>query len=156
MRIAILIALSILTLGLVSACGGSDVPSGTIGGEITIGTGTNPTSVGESSDGAGEAAATEEAATTAAEEGGETVAAAGEGDAAAGEAVFSACAGCHTLAAAGANGAVGPNLDELKPSYDQVLQVVTNGKGAMPAFSGQLSEDEIKNVSAYVAENAGK
>lgn len=155
MRIAILIALSILTLGLVSACGGSEEASGTIGGEITIGTGTNPTSVGESSDGAGEAAATEEAATTAAEEG-ETVAAAGEGDAAAGEAVFSACAGCHTLAAAGANGAVGPNLDELKPSYDQVLQVVTNGKGAMPAFSGQLSEDDIKNVSAYVAQNAGK
>ena len=35
-----------------------------------------------------------------------------------GEAIFkgAGCAGCHTLAAAGATGTTGPNLDQLKPS----------------------------------------
>ena len=39
-----------------------------------------------------------------------------EGDAAAGEAVFASagCGGCHTLEAAGASGAVGPNLDDVE------------------------------------------
>lgn len=152
----ILIALGALGMGVLTACGGSGdtEASGTIGGEITIGTGTVGTPVdegGEATDG-GEAAAT-----TAEDAGGETAAAA-EGDAAAGAAVWESggCGGCHTLAAAGSAGNVGPNLDEVKPSYDAVLDIVTNGRGAMPAFSGQLSEDDIKNVSAYVAENAGQ
>lgn len=150
----ILIALGALGMGVLTACGGGDTEaSGTIGGEITIGTGTvgTPVDEGEAADG-GDAMTTGEAA------GGETAAAAGEGDAAAGAAVWETggCGGCHTLAAAGSAGNVGPNLDELKPSYEQVLDIVTNGRGAMPAFSGQLSEDDIKNVSAYVAENAGQ
>ena len=80
-----------------------------------------------------------------------------EGDAAAGQAVFNAagCGGCHTLAEAGASGEVGPNLDEAKPPYDLVLERVTNGKGAMPSFSDQLDEEEIRNVAAYVAKAAG-
>lgn len=151
----ILIALGALGTGVLTACGGGDTEaSGTIGGEVTIGTGTVGTPVGDdqAADG-GEAAAT-----TAEAEGGETAAAAGEGDAAAGAAVFegAGCGGCHTLAAAGSAGNVGPNLDELKPSYDQVLDIVTNGRGAMPAFSGQLSEDDIKNVAAYVSQSAGQ
>jgi mono/diheme cytochrome c family protein len=146
--VATVIAL-IAVMGIATACGGGSEAEGTIADEITIGTGTEAFTVAE-----GEA--TEEAATTAAEEGGETAAAA-EGDAAAGAAVFSAnCASCHALAAAGAAGAIGPNLDELMPTYDQTLAVVTNGKGAMPAFSGSLSEDDIKNVAAYVAETAGQ
>jgi mono/diheme cytochrome c family protein len=146
--IATVIAL-IALMGVVTACGGGSEAEGTIADEITIGTGTDAFTVAE-----GEGEATEEAATTAADEGGE---AAAEGDAAAGAAVFSAnCASCHALAAAGANGAIGPNLDELMPTYDQTLAVVTNGKGAMPAFSGSLSEDDIKNVAAYVAETAGQ
>lgn len=77
-----------------------------------------------------------------------------EGDPAAGEAVFAdaGCESCHTLAAAGASGTVGPNLDETKPNYDRVVDVVTNGSAAMPPFSGQLSEDDIKNVAAYVVQ----
>ena len=149
--IAIAIAIGVLSLGVLTACGGGDDPAGTIGGEVTIGTGTNPTSTPVETGG--------EAATTAAETtGGETTAAAAEGDAAAGEAVFktAGCAGCHTLAAAGANGNVGPNLDEAKPDYALVMDRVTNGMGAMPSFSGQLSEDDIKNVAAYVSQNAGK
>ena len=80
----------------------------------------------------------------------------GEGDAAAGEAVFKEnCATCHTLSAAGATGTVGPNLDDVKPDEAKVKSQVENGGGAMPAFKGQLSDQEIADVSAYVAENAG-
>ena len=75
-----------------------------------------------------------------------------EGDAAAGEAVFASagCGGCHTLEAAGASGAVGPNLDDSKPEAELVVDRVTNGSGAMPAFGDQLSEQQIKDVAAYV------
>ncbi len=149
--IAIVIAIGALSLGVLSACGGSDAV-GTLGGEVTIGTGTNPTETPIDEAGA----TTAEAATT--EAAGETTAAAAEGDAAAGAAIFTSagCGGCHTLAAAGSAGAVGPNLDDAKPDYATVMQFVTNGQGAMPSFSGQLSEDDIKNVAAYVSQNAGK
>lgn len=152
--IAIVFAIGALSLGLLSACGGGTEPAGTLGGEVTIGTGTEPTETPIETGGADTAAAD---ATTAAETGADTAAAA-EGDAAAGEAIFTSagCAGCHTLAAAGANGNVGPNLDEAKPDYATVLQFVTNGQGAMPSFSGQLSETDIQNVAAYVSQNAGK
>jgi mono/diheme cytochrome c family protein len=75
-----------------------------------------------------------------------------EGDPAAGKPIFDSagCSGCHTLAAANATGQVGPNLDELEPEYDAIVEQVTNGGGGMPPFQGQLSEDEIKNVSAFV------
>jgi mono/diheme cytochrome c family protein len=76
------------------------------------------------------------------------------GDAAAGEAIFASagCAGCHTLAAAGASGTVGPNLDDAKPPYELVIEFVTNGAGAMPSFAGQLSEQQIQDVAAYVVQ----
>ena len=59
-----------------------------------------------------------------------------------GKAIFTAagCAGCHTLAAAGATGNVGPNLDEAKPSAELVTDRVTNGKGVMPSFKGRLND----------------
>jgi mono/diheme cytochrome c family protein len=78
-------------------------------------------------------------------------------DAAAGAKVFDSagCGSCHTLAAAKSSGQVGPNLDEAKLGYDTVLQKVTNGGGGMPAFSGQLSEQQIRDVAAFVAARAG-
>jgi len=82
-----------------------------------------------------------------------------EGDPVAGKAVFlgaSACGGCHTLADAGTNGAVGPNLDESMPDNELVLDRVTNGQGGMPAFSSTLSEQQIADVSAYVSSVAGQ
>lgn len=76
---------------------------------------------------------------------------------AAGKEVFTSnCGSCHTLAAAGTSGAVGPNLDDLKPDEATVQAKVTNGGGGMPAFGGQLSEDQIQAVSAYVASVAGQ
>jgi mono/diheme cytochrome c family protein len=78
------------------------------------------------------------------------------GDAANGEQVFASagCGGCHTFEAAGSAGSVGPNLDELAPSFDQVVEQVTNGGGAMPAFAGELSEQEIRDVATYVSSRA--
>jgi quinohemoprotein ethanol dehydrogenase len=73
--------------------------------------------------------------------------------------IFSSnCGSCHTLAAAGATGTTGPNLDELKPSASVVETQVIDGGGAMPAFgkSHILKSNEIKEVSEYVAEVAGK
>jgi mono/diheme cytochrome c family protein len=80
----------------------------------------------------------------------------GGGEAADGEAIFSQnCASCHTLAAAGASGQVGPNLDELKPDEQTVATQVTNGGGGMPAFKDQLSDEQITAVAQFVAQNAG-
>jgi mono/diheme cytochrome c family protein len=77
----------------------------------------------------------------------------GGGDAAAGKAVFASagCTGCHTLQAAGSTGNVGPNLDDAKPSADKVVERVTEGKGVMPSFKGQLSEQQIQDVAAFVS-----
>jgi cbb3-type cytochrome c oxidase subunit III len=75
-----------------------------------------------------------------------------------GKAIFASagCSGCHTLAAAGASGTVGPNLDDAKPSKELAIDRVTNGRGGMPSFKGQLSEAQIDAVATFVAENAGK
>lgn len=79
------------------------------------------------------------------------------GDPEEGSAVFASagCGSCHTLADAGSSGAVGPNLDELGPTEEQVSTIVTNGRGAMQSFSDQLSEEEIADVAAYVSSVAG-
>jgi cytochrome c6 len=66
------------------------------------------------------------------------------------------CASCHTLAAADASGGVGPNLDDLQPSFEAVRAQVTDGGGGMPSFNGQLSAAEIDAVAKYVAASAGK
>jgi mono/diheme cytochrome c family protein len=76
------------------------------------------------------------------------------GDPAAGKAVFASagCGACHTLSDAGTTGAVGPNLDAAKPSFDKVVERVTEGKPPMPPFKGQLTEQQIRDVAAYVSE----
>jgi mono/diheme cytochrome c family protein len=66
-----------------------------------------------------------------------------------------ACGGCHTLAAAGTNGKVGPNLDELRPNEETVARQVRSGGNGMPSFSGKLSAAEIKLVSGFVSTSAG-
>ena len=65
------------------------------------------------------------------------------------------CGSCHTLAAAGTNGTVGPNLDQLKPAEKIVEHQVINGGGAMPAFKGTLTPAQITAVAKYVASSAG-
>lgn len=74
-----------------------------------------------------------------------------------GEAIFKAnCSSCHTLAAAGSTGTVGPNLDQLKPAMAVVVHQVTNGGSIMPAFKGKLSAAQIQAVAKYVSSSAGK
>jgi cbb3-type cytochrome c oxidase subunit III len=68
----------------------------------------------------------------------------------------SECASCHTLKAAGTNGTIGPNLDQLKPSQAIVQHQVEVGGGVMPAFKGKLSDAQISAVAKFVSENAGK
>jgi mono/diheme cytochrome c family protein len=76
------------------------------------------------------------------------------GDPSAGKELFAAngCGSCHALADAGASGAIGPSLDETKPPYDLVVERVTNGKAPMPAFKGQLDDQQIADVAAYVVQ----
>jgi mono/diheme cytochrome c family protein len=75
----------------------------------------------------------------------------GGGKPVAGGPIFAAnCGGCHILKAAGTSGAIGPNLDEVKPPLSLVLDRVTHGKGAMPPFRQQLSKQQIKDVAAFV------
>jgi cytochrome c553 len=78
-------------------------------------------------------------------------------NAAAGVRVFAdnGCGGCHTLGAAQASGQVGPNLDTLRPSYEQVRAKVEQGGGVMPSFRDMLSPQEIRDVAAFVATRAG-
>ena len=80
-----------------------------------------------------------------------------KGDPAAGASIFqkAGCVGCHTLAAAHATGTVGPNLDQAKPNYQLVTGRVTLGKGVMPSFKGQLTDQQIADVAAYVVKSTG-
>jgi mono/diheme cytochrome c family protein len=83
-----------------------------------------------------------------------------QGDPVAGKEVFltvasPACGECHTLADAGTAGEVGPNLDDTSPSYDKVVERVTEGAGVMPSFADSLSEQQIQDVAAYVSSATG-
>jgi mono/diheme cytochrome c family protein len=79
------------------------------------------------------------------------------GDASAGADVWSAngCSGCHTLAAAGASGTVGPSLDETQPSYELAVTRITLGQGAMPAFGDTLEPQQIADVAQYIVDSTG-
>lgn len=66
-----------------------------------------------------------------------------------------ACAICHTLKDAGAQGAVGPVLDDLKPNASRVSKALRDGLGSMPSFKATLSEPEIEALAYYVARASG-
>ena len=104
--------------------------------------------------GGDEEATTEEPATqetpaataTATEEGAE--------QASAGRDIFvRTCGGCHTLGDAGTSGQVGPSLDEVAPSEEQVLSAIESGPGQMP--ENLLQGEEAQQVADYVASAAG-
>ncbi len=75
-----------------------------------------------------------------------------EGDAAAGKEVYASagCGSCHAFSDAGSTGSVGPNLDDSSIDFEGAVMQISNGGGGMPPFSGQLSDEEIANVAAYV------
>ena len=66
-----------------------------------------------------------------------------------------ACALCHTLKDAGSEGAVGPVLDDLKPSSARVNKALHDGLGAMPSFKATLSEAQIEALAYYVSRASG-
>lgn len=87
------------------------------------------------------------------EAGGGGAAAAGAGDPAAGQEVFASnCSICHGTDGHGGGG--GPDLRTMPKAKTEAgaIEQVTNGGGGMPAFKGVLSEEEIKNVAAYVVQ----
>jgi len=61
------------------------------------------------------------------------------------------CAACHTLLDAGSDGNIGPNLNEIRPDIMRVIAAVANGIGVMPAYQGELSQEEIEAVAHYVS-----
>ena len=66
------------------------------------------------------------------------------------------CGVCHTFKAARSSGENGPNLDQLKLSMDRIIYSVTNGIGAMQAWEGILTPEEIEAVAYYVFNNTSK
>lgn len=73
-------------------------------------------------------------------------------DAAAAQALFKQnCISCH---GADLQGAVGPNLQKVgsKLTLEQIYKLLQNGKGMMPSFKAQLKDEEIANLSRWLAE----
>jgi menaquinol-cytochrome c reductase cytochrome b/c subunit len=81
----------------------------------------------------------------------------GEASTAPGAAAFAngPCSTCHTFADAGTAGNVGPSLTANAVDYETALGLITNGKGGMPAFKAQYSEDQISCLAGYVATHSG-
>ena len=83
------------------------------------------------------------------------------GDAASGSKIFSAnCAACH---AGGRNVIQGEKTlqkDALEKyemnSIDAITYQVNNGKNAMPAFKGRLTDAQIDDVATYVLSQSEK
>jgi len=83
------------------------------------------------------------------------------GDAAKGAKIFSAnCASCH----AGGKNLVQANKSLKKDDLDKygmnsleaIVNQVTKGKRAMPAFKSRLTPDKIEDVATYVLEEANE
>jgi mono/diheme cytochrome c family protein len=62
------------------------------------------------------------------------------------------CGSCHTFADAGTTGTIGPDLDQLSADAAAVEAQVRSGGGGMPAFEGQLTDEEIAAVASYVSQ----
>lgn len=79
----------------------------------------------------------------------------GEGDPEAGAEVFASagCGGCHAFDEAGSSGNIGPDLDDSAPSFEEAVEQVRNGGNGMPSFKDQLTDQQIRDVAAYVSED---
>ena len=62
------------------------------------------------------------------------------------------CGGCHTLAAAGTHGTVGPDFDTSETlSAAQIRTQLDAGVGGMPSFRGRLTPREKAAVAAFLS-----
>ena len=66
------------------------------------------------------------------------------------------CSACHTLQAAGSEGQIGPNLDQLKAQMPRIISAVTNGIGVLPPWEGILTYEEIEAVAYYIFNSTNK
>jgi cbb3-type cytochrome c oxidase subunit III len=86
-----------------------------------------------------------------------------------GEQIFTAagCAGCHQLTKAGANGTIGPSLDDLAAGIegnpeDYVKEAILDpdkviaqgfNAGVMPSFDGKLTDKQVQALVQYLLGN---
>ena len=69
-----------------------------------------------------------------------------------GKALFkSNCGSCHTLAAAGTSGQVGPNLTHIGLDQKSVEAMMQTGPGVMPSFTNSRSPAEFKAIAKFVS-----
>jgi mono/diheme cytochrome c family protein len=68
------------------------------------------------------------------------------------------CAQCHTLAAYKAVAQVGPNLDQLRPPKELVLDAIEKGRsrGSGQMAAGLYTGEDAEDVAAYVAKAVGQ
>ena len=68
------------------------------------------------------------------------------------------CANCHTLKAANAIAAVGPNLDQRRPNKALVLNAIENGRarGNGQMAAGLYTGEDAENVASFVAKAVGQ
>jgi quinohemoprotein ethanol dehydrogenase len=79
----------------------------------------------------------------------------GKANAQAGKQIFAEnCSGCHGADGGGGNG--GPSLKGTGVTMPRALAQVRNGGGGMPAFKGTLTEQQIRDVAAYVSQQVAK
>ena len=57
------------------------------------------------------------------------------------------CLGCH---GAKGEGAMGSNIQGLNRTTNQMVAVIANGEGKMPAYRGHLSDEQMRAVAGYV------
>jgi cytochrome c6 len=161
--VSVLAAIGLAALGLTTAgCGGSSTAAGTVNGSITVGTGTVGTMPSAVTGSSPSGSAPSAGGSTGAPSTGSSSGSTGAGDVNAGKAKFASggCAACHTLAAAGASGAVGPNFDQVKPTYQTMIGKLTNPPALMQSVMGSalagLSATDKQNLAAYIASVEGK
>lgn len=73
------------------------------------------------------------------------------------------CAACHGADGSG-NTTVGKSMkirdfhsaDVQKQTDAQLTDMIATGKGAMPAYKGKLTDDQIKQIVGYIRELAKK
>jgi cytochrome c oxidase cbb3-type subunit 3 len=71
-------------------------------------------------------------------------------DTAAGRTIYEqTCAPCHGPTGEGGHGGGAPLVGASEP--EAVTRVVRDGQNAMPPFAGALTEQQIRDVAAYVA-----
>ena len=76
------------------------------------------------------------------------------GNAKTGKSLFKAhqCGSCHLMAAANAfNGSgAGPDLDQTKKSYTQIVNSITKGGAGMTGYRGALTTVQIEDLAAFI------